>query len=148
MSWPKLPRLNPCLPCVVGNPMENPRGSGPWVVWHKDSCARVRNGKDQEKTLLDAGYNRVASLIKEIGPEFIFHQASESFVPTSITQPSHVVENNCVSTVNLLEAATKEDKGIKGIQLACSSEQYGFVKDINELPVKETNELRPTGKKQ
>jgi len=62
MSWPKLPRLNPCLPCVVGNPMENPRGSGPWVVWHKDSCARVRNGKDQEKTLLDAGYNRVASL--------------------------------------------------------------------------------------
>jgi len=89
-------------------------------------------------------YNRVASLIKEIEPEFIFHQASESFVPTSITQPSHVVENNCVSTVNLLEAATKEDKGVKGIQLACSSEQYGFVKDIKELPVKETNELRPT----
>jgi GDP-4-dehydro-6-deoxy-D-mannose reductase len=49
-----------------------------------------------------------------------------------------------VSTTNLLEAATKEDKSIKGIQLACSSEQYGFVKDISELPVKETNELRPT----
>ncbi len=89
-------------------------------------------------------YNRVASLIKEIEPEFIFHQAAESFVPTSITQPSHVVENNCVSTVTLLEAATKEDKSIKGIQLACSSEQYGFVKDVSELPVKETNELRPT----
>ena len=62
MSWPKLPRLNPCLPCMIGNPMDNPRRSGPWVVWHKDSCARVRNGKDQEKTLLDAGYSRVASL--------------------------------------------------------------------------------------
>lgn len=89
-------------------------------------------------------YNRVASLIKKIEPEFIFHQAAESFVPTSLQQPSHVVENNCVSTTNLLEAATNEDRSIKGIQLACSSEQYGFIKDLSELPVKETNELRPT----
>ncbi len=89
-------------------------------------------------------YNRVASLIKEIGPDFIFHQAAESFVPTSLQQPSHVVENNCVSTTNLLEAATKEDKDIQGIQLACSSEQYGFIRDMGELPVGETNELRPT----
>ncbi|MEW6748391.1 MAG: GDP-mannose 4,6-dehydratase [Candidatus Micrarchaeota archaeon] len=89
-------------------------------------------------------YNRVASLIKEFEPEFIFHQAAESFVPTSLQQPSHVVENNCVSTTNLLEAATKEDKSLKGIQLACSSEQYGFVKDASELPVREENELRPT----
>jgi GDP-4-dehydro-6-deoxy-D-mannose reductase len=89
-------------------------------------------------------YNRVASLLKEFQPHYIFHQAAESFVPTSLQQPSHVVENNCVSTTNLLEAATKEDKSVEGIQLACSSEQYGFVKDIKELPVKETNELRPT----
>lgn len=89
-------------------------------------------------------YNRVASLMKSIEPDFIFHQAAESFVPTSIDQPAHVVENNCVSTTNILEAATKEDKNIQGIQLACSSEQYGFVKDVSELPVKETNPLRPT----
>jgi len=89
-------------------------------------------------------YNRVDSLIREIEPEYIFHQAAESFVPTSLQQPSHVVENNCVSTTNLLEAATKADKSVKGIQLACSSEQYGFIRDMGELPVKETNELRPT----
>lgn len=89
-------------------------------------------------------YNRVAFLIKTIEPEFIFHQAAESFVPTSIDQPAHVVENNCVSTTNILEAATKEAKSIQGIQLACSSEQYGLVKDVSELPVKETNQLRPT----
>lgn len=89
-------------------------------------------------------YSRVAGLIKEIEPHVIFHQAAESFVPTSIQQPSHVVENNCVSTVNLLEAATKDDKNLEGLQLACSSEQYGFIKSIEELPVKETNELRPT----
>jgi len=89
-------------------------------------------------------YSRVAGLIKEIEPHAIFHQAAESFVPTSIQQPSHVVENNCVSTVNLLEAATKDDKNLEGLQLACSSEQYGFIKSTDELPVKETNELRPT----
>lgn len=89
-------------------------------------------------------YSRVAGIVKEIEPNVVFHQAAESFVPTGIQQPSHVVENNCVSTINLLEAATKEGKSLEGIQLACSSEQYGFVKDISELPVKETNELRPT----
>ena len=89
-------------------------------------------------------YSRVAGLMKEIEPQVLFHQAAESFIPTSIQQPSHVVENNCVSTVNLLEAATKDVKDLEGIQLACSSEQYGFVKSLDELPIKETNELRPT----
>ncbi len=89
-------------------------------------------------------YGRVASIMKEVDPHVIFHQAAESFVPTSMTQPSHVVENNCVTTVNMLEAATKESKSLEGIQLACSSEQYGFVQSIGELPVKETNELHPT----
>ncbi len=89
-------------------------------------------------------YGRVSSILKEIEPHAIFHQAAESFVPTSLQQPSHVVENNCVSTINVLEAATKEDKSLEAIQLACSSEQYGFVKSRDELPIKETHELRPT----
>ena len=89
-------------------------------------------------------YGRVSSLIKEIDPHVISHQAAESFVPTSIQQPSHVVENNCVSTVNILEAGTKEAKSLEAIQVACSSEQYGFVQNLSELPVREENELRPT----
>lgn len=39
----------------------NPRGKGPWVVWHKKGCAKVRNGRDDEKRLLAAGYKRVWS---------------------------------------------------------------------------------------
>lgn len=89
-------------------------------------------------------YLRVNDLIKDIDPHAIFHQAAESFVPTSLQQPGHVTQNNCVSTVNILEACNKHGGSIEGIQLACSSEQYGFVKNIDELPVKETNELRPT----
>ncbi|MCI0503523.1 GDP-mannose 4,6-dehydratase [Candidatus Micrarchaeota archaeon] len=89
-------------------------------------------------------YGRVSSLVKEIDPHVISHQAAESFVPTSLQQPSHVVENNCVSTVNVLEASAKEGKSVEAVQVACSSEQYGFIKDVSELPVKEENELRPT----
>jgi len=89
-------------------------------------------------------YGRIAAIIKKVQPHVIFHQAAESFVPTSLEQPSHVVENNCVSTVNVLEAAAKEGKEVDGVQVACSSEQYGLVKSMEELPVKETNELRPT----
>ena len=110
----------------------------PNIQQHVDS-GRLRT---HEADLRD--YGRVAALMKGIEPHVISHQAAESFVPTSIQQPSHVVENNCVSTVNVLEAATKEGKGLEAVQAACSSEQYGFVRSLDELPVKEENELRPT----
>jgi len=105
---------------------------------------RVDDGKLKTVEVDLRDYGRVIELMKQIEPQAIFHQASESFVPTSLKQPSHVVENNCVSTVNLLEAAMREGREIEGIQLACSSEEYGFVKSFDELPVKETNPLRPT----
>ena len=114
------------------------------VAYHPNIQHNIETGKLQTLEVDLRDYGRVVGLIKEIEPLVVFHQAAESFVPTSIQQPSHVVENNCVSTVNLLEAVAKEDKNLECIQLACSSEQYGFVKSIDELPIKETNELRPT----
>lgn len=89
-------------------------------------------------------YGRTADIIRMSEPMHIFHQAAESFVPTSLQQPSHVVENNCVSTTNVLDAATKYGRSVEGIQLACSSEEYGFVKSVDELPITESRELRPT----
>ncbi len=114
------------------------------VAYHPNIQHNLESGKLKAVEVDLRDYGRVVNLMKEIEPHAIFHQAAESFVPTSIQQPSHVVENNCVSTVNVLEAVTKEDKSIEGIQLACSSEQYGFVKSPTELPIKEENELRPT----
>jgi GDP-4-dehydro-6-deoxy-D-mannose reductase len=114
------------------------------VAYHPNLQHQLEGGKLKTSEVDLRDYGRVATLIREIEPHAIFHQAAESFVPTSIQQPSHVVENNCVSTVNVLEAATKEGKSLEGVQVACSSEQYGFVKDVSELPVKEENELRPT----
>lgn len=95
-----------------------------------------------ESDLVDSGH--LDNIIREIQPEIVFHEAAESFVPTSINAPAYVTHNNCVSTVNVLEALRKFAQHLNGIYLACSSEEYGFVADINEIPVKETNELRPT----
>jgi GDP-4-dehydro-6-deoxy-D-mannose reductase len=114
------------------------------VNYYPNIQHNIDNGKLKTVEIDLRDYGGVMETITEIEPHVIFHQAAESFVPTSIKQPSNVVENNCVSTVNILEAATKADKSLEGIQFACSSEQYGFVRGMDELPVKETNELRPT----
>ncbi len=113
-------------------------------AYHPNIQKRIDSGELKSVDVDLRDYGRMISLMREIEPHAIFHQAAESFVPTSLSQPSHVVENNCVSTINVLEAATKEDKSLEGLQVACTSEQYGFIKSIDELPVKETNELRPT----
>lgn len=114
------------------------------VLMHKNIQPLIKEGKLKiyEADLKDS--NRVSNLIKDFQPHVIFHQAAESSPPTSVDQPAYVTENNCLSTVNILEAVSKNAKEIEAVQLACSSEQYGFTKSIDELPVKETNELRPT----
>ncbi len=114
------------------------------VLMHKNiqKFIEANKIKTYEADLKDS--NRVSNLIKDFQPHVIFHQAAESSPPTSVDQPAYVTENNCLSTVNVLEAVSKYAKEIEAVQLACSSEQYGFVKNVEELPVKETNELRPT----
>jgi len=76
-----------------------------------------------------------------VRPDYIFHLAAQSFVPTSWTSPAVTLETNTVGSCNLFEAvrAAQIDPTI---QIACSSEAYGLVKE-NEVPIKETNPLRP-----
>ena len=62
-------------------------------------------------------------------------------MPTSWTAPSATLTNNIVAQVNLFEAVRKIGLQCR-IQLACSSEEYGMVFP-NEVPIKETNPLRP-----
>jgi len=80
-------------------------------------------------------------VIKEVKPDYIFHLAAQSFVPASWISPADTMETNAVGTINLLEAVRKV--GINpAIQIAGSSEEYGLVLP-DELPIKETNPLRP-----
>ena len=88
---------------------------------------------------------RDASSVRDVldaeRPEWIFHLAAQSFVPTSWTAPTESLVTNIIGQLNIFEAVKK--LGIKPrIQLACSSEEYGLVLE-DELPIRETNPLRP-----
>lgn len=86
-------------------------------------------------------YRNVLDMIKTVKPDVIFHLAAQSFVPTSWKSPADTLMNNVTAQINLFEAVleTKQDPVI---QIACSSEEYGFVSP-NEVPITEDNALRP-----
>lgn len=93
----------------------------------------------EDADLLDS--HSLYTTIARIKPDYIFHLAAQSFVPTSWVSPSVTLEVNVVGSGNLFEAVRQV--GIDPvIQLACSSEEYGLVY-ANEIPIKETNPLRP-----
>jgi GDP-4-dehydro-6-deoxy-D-mannose reductase len=83
----------------------------------------------------------VRDVIDEVRPDWIFHLAAQSFVPTSWTAPTESLATNILGQLNVFEAV-KKLKIAPRIQLACSSEEYGLVHE-DELPIRETNPLRP-----
>lgn len=79
--------------------------------------------------------------LAKVKPDWIFHLAAQSFVPTSWIAPTESLTTNVLAQVNIFEAV--RHLGFKTrIQLACSSEEYGMVYP-DETPIKETNPLRP-----
>ena len=79
--------------------------------------------------------------IEQIKPDWIFHLAAQSFVPTSWKAPTESLTTNVLGQLHLFEACRR--LGLKPrIQVACSSEEYGMVHE-DELPIRETNPLRP-----
>ncbi len=93
----------------------------------------------EDADLLDS--HSLYTMISRIKPDVIFHLAAQSFVPTSWVSPSVTLEVNIVGSANLFEAVRQAEID-PVIQIACSSEEYGLVHE-DELPIKETNPLRP-----
>jgi len=92
-----------------------------------------------ECDLRDATSTR--DVIEGVRPDYIFHLAAQSFVPTSWKAPAESLTTNVIGQLNIFEAVRKT--GLKcRIQLACSSEEYGMVHE-NEVPITEDNPLRP-----
>ncbi len=74
-------------------------------------------------------------------PDYIFHLAAQSFVPTSWKAPAETLSTNILGQTHLLEAVRA--LGLDPvIQIACSSEEYGLVHP-DEVPITEDNPLRP-----
>jgi GDP-4-dehydro-6-deoxy-D-mannose reductase len=79
--------------------------------------------------------------LSESRPDWIFHLAAQSFVPTSWTSPGETLDVNVQGQVNLFEAVRQSGSSPR-IQIACSSEEYGLV-HADETPITEDNPLRP-----
>ncbi len=104
---------------------------------HIESIIRKLHLEDAD--LMDT--HSLYATISRIKPDYIFHLAAQSFVPTSWVSPSVTLEVNVVGSANLFEAVRMS--GIDPvIQIACSSEEYGLVHE-SEVPIKESNPLRP-----
>jgi GDP-4-dehydro-6-deoxy-D-mannose reductase len=83
----------------------------------------------------------VQSLLKAADPDYVIHLAAQSFVAASWQTPAETLYTNTVSQINLLEAVRARPKRPRFLVIG-SSEEYGLVYE-DELPVKETNPLRP-----
>ena len=83
----------------------------------------------------------VRNLLEITEPTHVVHLAAQSFVAASWKAPAETLTTNIISQVNLLEA-------MRGLKISPrflaigSSEEYGLVHP-DELPIKETNPLRP-----
>lgn len=105
----------------------------------------------------------LAACLDKSKPDYIFHLAAQSFVPKSFQNPLETQHINCLGTTNLLDVMRIKDHDSK-VVFAGSSEEYGLVisskeqyelvkkeygtifpepESIPELPIKETNPLRP-----
>jgi GDP-4-dehydro-6-deoxy-D-mannose reductase len=83
----------------------------------------------------------VQGLLEAADPDYLIHLAAQSFVGASWHTPAETLYTNTVSQVNLLEAVRGRGKKPRFLVIG-SSEEYGLVYE-HELPVKETNPLRP-----
>lgn len=83
----------------------------------------------------------MVNLLDRYRPEWIFHLAAQSFVPTSWVAPVDTFQVNVIGQIHLFEACRQLNIKPR-IQIACSSEEYGLVHP-DEVPIRETNPLRP-----
>ena len=83
----------------------------------------------------------IEKAIEQSEPDVIHHMAAQSFVPASWANPKSTLDINIMGTLNILEG-TRRAKLDSIVQICGSSEEYGMVKP-DEIPIKETNPLRP-----
>ena len=85
--------------------------------------------------------DKLTNILNWFKPDIIFHLAAQSFPTVSWDRPEYTIQTNILGTVNLFEAV-KQLKLDTIILNACSSAEYGYV-NADEVPVKETHELKP-----
>lgn len=82
-------------------------------------------------------YKKLLDLIKKYKIDFIFHLAAQALVEDAYKDPKYTLENNIISTINILEAVRTNPK-IKGVVVASSDKSYG---KLNKTKYIETDPL-------
>jgi GDP-4-dehydro-6-deoxy-D-mannose reductase len=83
----------------------------------------------------------VRDLVERARPDYIVHLAAQSFVAASWQTPAETLLTNAISQMNLFEAIRQLGNRARFLVIG-SSEEYGLV-EPHELPIRETNPLRP-----
>jgi GDP-4-dehydro-6-deoxy-D-mannose reductase len=83
----------------------------------------------------------VRTLVADVRPDYVFHLAAQSSVPSALADPWNTLENNIRAQLNLLEAVRRSGREV-WVLVVGSEEEYGAPKP-GELPITEENPLRP-----
>jgi len=90
-------------------------------------------------TLEDTAWLR--GVLAEVQPAYVFHLAAQAAVPQAWAAPGPTLVNNIVGELNLIETLLALDLRPR-LLIIGSADEYGLVRP-EELPVRETNPLRP-----
>jgi GDP-4-dehydro-6-deoxy-D-mannose reductase len=83
----------------------------------------------------------VRTVLEQSRPDYIIHLAAQSFVAASWQTPMETFHTNVVTQMNLFEGMRQLGSSARFLVIG-SSEEYGLV-EPDELPIRETNPLRP-----
>ena len=83
----------------------------------------------------------VRTVLEQAQPDYIVHLAAQSFVAASWQTPVETFYTNVVSQMHLFEGMRQLGSAARFLVIG-SSEEYGLA-EPDELPIRETNPLRP-----
>src|SRR4029453_10107750 len=83
----------------------------------------------------------VRTVLEQAQPDYVIHLAAQSFVHASWQTPVETFYTNVVSQMNLVEALRAPGSWARSLVIG-SSEKCGLA-EPDELPIRETNPLRP-----
>src|SRR2546425_1702078 len=95
-------------------------------------------------TLIQSELRELSSardLVERAGPDYMVPPAAQSFVAASWQTPAETLMTNAIGQMNLFEAIRQLGSRARFLVIG-SSEEYGLVYP-DELPIRETNPLRP-----
>lgn len=105
----------------------------------RENIEHIKDLELVEMDMLDS--TSVRSVLEVVRPDWVFHLAAQSFVPTSWSAPAQTLQTNVLGQLNFLEAIRQLALDVRFLVVG-SSEEYGLVHP-DETPIKETNPLRP-----